>query len=167
MQTFNIIGLIFVLGLIFPETLYYFSLKKQGKLKYIDFKNKKQIFIIAYAVKLVCFILMIINIPGLYKGFFFDMGNIYYYAINISLVLLNIQAWVKFWDKFLKVRTYFVTILAIGVFIYSGIMLRYVLLIVMGVLFMITNIYLSIKIASVITSVINNVSTSEENEIRS
>jgi len=92
--------------------------------------------------------LMIFNIPYTYTGFYFEFAEVIYISVNGTLILLYLVIWVICWNKHDRFKSYALSIIPTLIFIFSGVMLGYSLLIISSVIFGIFHIYISISTIS-------------------
>lgn len=92
-----------------------------------------------------CFALMIFNIPYTYLNFWFDYAFIAYLSVNGALCLAYLIFWIICWNKNGKVKALSLSIIPSVIFIFSGIVLASIPLIVFAVLFAVNHILISYK----------------------
>lgn len=88
---------------------------------------------------------MIFNIPYVCLGFWTDDGLAFYLSVNGGLCLAYIIFWIVCWHKNDKVKALSLSILPTCIFLFSGVILAYIPLIVLAILFGITHIFISYK----------------------
>lgn len=141
MEWFNVFGLVFIVVVMIPNII--FAIKcKDG------FENKwhnKPIEIIEQIGRFGCFGFMIINIQGTWYGCWSDNVFAIYLIIDTVLVALYCALWVIFWEKNNVFRAFALSIIPSILFLFSGIMIRSVLLVISSVLFATTHILISYK----------------------
>lgn len=144
MGIFNYYGLIIIVLILLPN-IAFAALNKDG------FKNayeNKTLENCEQIGRFGCFILMIVNVPYTYFGFWFDRALTAYLAVNGALTLVYLLGWVLLWKKPGVLRALLLSITPSAIFLFSGIMLANVPLSVLAVLFAITHITLSYKNAA-------------------
>lgn len=90
-----------------------------------------------------CFALMIFNIPYTLFNFWFDNALTVYLAVNGGLCLTYLVFWIICWKSNGILKALSLSIIPSCIFLFSGIILAYIPLIVFAVLFSITHIFLS------------------------
>ena len=139
MGWFNLFGLIFIVVIMIPNTI--FAIKcKEG------FDNKwsnKTVEIIEQAGRFGCFVFMIINIPGTWFGWRSDESFALYLIADIVLVMGYCAIWIACFKKSSVFRALALSIIPSVLFLFSGIMSRSVLLIIASVLFAPSHIMIS------------------------
>ena len=141
MGWFNLFGLIIIVVIMIPNTI--FAIKcKEG------FDNKwsnKTVEIIEQAGRFGCFVFMIINIPGTWFGWRSDEAFDLYLITDIVLVMVYCAIWIACFKKSCVFRALALSIIPSVLFLFSGIMSRSVLLIIASVLFAPSHIMISYK----------------------
>ena len=141
MGWFNLFGLIIIVVIMIPNTI--FAIKcKEG------FDNKwsnKTVEIIEQAGRFGCFVFMIINIPGTWFGWRSDEAFALYLITDIVLVMVYCAIWIACFKKSSVFRALALSIIPSVLFLFSGIMSRSVLLIIASVLFAPSHIMISYK----------------------
>lgn len=131
MNWFNYYGLIFITLIMIPNIV--FAIKvKDG---FTSLWNNKIIEILEQIGRFGCFAFMIINIPETYFGFFINKGLIFYLVINSILVLLYCLIWVICFKENSLFRAIALSVIPSLIFIFSGIMIRSILLIILSSIF--------------------------------
>ena len=144
MGIFNYYGLIIIVLILLPN-IAVAALNKDG------FKNayeNKPLEICEQIGRFGCFILMIVNVPYTYFGFWFDRALTAYLAVNGALTFVYLLGWIVLWKKPGALRALLLSITPSAIFLFSGVMLTNVPLSVLAVLFAITHITLSYKNAA-------------------
>ena len=141
MGWFNLFGLIIIVVIMIPNTI--FAIKcKEG------FDNKwsnKTVEIIEQVGRFGCFVFMIINIPGTWFGWRSDEAFALYLITDIVLVMVYCAIWIACFKKSCVFRALALSIIPSVLFLFSGIMSRSVLLIIASVLFAPSHIMISYK----------------------
>lgn len=141
MDWFNYYGLIIVAVMMIPNIVY--AIKCKGN--FGDSYHNKAVEILEQIGRYACFILMIFNIPYTWIGFYFSYGLIVYLAVNIALLAAYCIGWVVLWNKPGIVKALLLSILPSIIFIFSGVMIASIPLIVFSVLFAAMHILISVK----------------------
>jgi hypothetical protein len=94
---------------------------------------------------------MIFNIPYTYFHFWFDYALIVYLSVNGSLLLAYLAFWIICRKQNGKLKALSLSVIPSCVFLFSGIVLAYIPLIVFAVIFAIAHITLSYKNAVIPT----------------
>lgn len=95
MGIFNYYGLIIIVLILLPN-IAFAALNKDG------FKNayeNKPLEICEQIGRFGCFILMIVNVPYTYFGFWFDRALTAYLAVNGALTFVYLLGWIVLWKK--------------------------------------------------------------------
>lgn len=92
-----------------------------------------------------CFLLMVFNIPYTYFGFWFGHALVVYLSVNGGLCLAYLICWLVFRGGKSKAGALTLSILPSCIFLFSGIVLAYIPLIVCALLFAAVHIYISCK----------------------
>lgn len=141
MGWFNIYGMIFIIVIMIPNIIFAFKCKYGFNNKY----NNKIIEIIEQIDRYGCFALMIINIPYTYYGWWFEQAKLIYLIIDILLVVLYCFIWFICWNKNTIFKALSLSIIPSFLFLFSGVMLGSILLIIFSILFSISHILISYK----------------------
>ena len=140
MEWFNIFGLVFMVFIMVPNIIYAMKCKD-------GFQNScsKTVETLEQIGRYGCFATMIFNIPGTWFGWWSDEAFAMYLIVNALLVGLYCGIWIICWKKNSIFRALALSILPSGVFLFSGIMSRSILLTVAAVLFAPAHIYISYR----------------------
>ena len=92
-----------------------------------------------------CMVFMIFNIPYTYFNFWFDNALIVYLSVNGGLCLAYLLFWVICRNRTDKLKAFSLSILPSCIFLFSGIVLANIPLIVCSVIFAAAHIYISYK----------------------
>ena len=131
MNWFNIYGLIFIVIIMIPNIV--FALKcKDG---FVNKYNNKFVELFEQIGRFGSFIFMIFNIPKTYFGVYFNNGLMLYLIVNSILVTLYCLIWAICFKKPSVFRALSLSIIPSILFIYSGIMIRSILLIIFSLIF--------------------------------
>lgn len=141
MDWFNYYGLIIMGIIMLPNVVFSITHKN-------DFENSysnKCVEILEQIGRYCCFVLMIFNIPATYFNFWFDRALGVYLIVNGILCLAYCLFWVVCWNKSGKLRALSLSIIPSVIFLFSGIMLAYIPLIVFAALFAVNHVLISYK----------------------
>lgn len=92
-----------------------------------------------------CFVFMIFNVPRTYFNFWFDNALAIYLAVNGALCLAYLIFWIICWNGGGKLKALSLSIIPSCAFLFSGIVLASVPLIVFAILFAANHILISYK----------------------
>ncbi len=95
MELFNFYGFIIILVIMIPNIVFMLKNKNGFENKYSNIKVET----LEQIGRFACFLLMIINIPYLTKGYWFKNGEIIYICLNSILCVLYCLFWIIFWNK--------------------------------------------------------------------
>lgn len=141
MNWFNIYGLIFIVIIMIPNIV--FALKcKDG---FVNKYNNKFVEFSEQIGRFGSFIFMIFNIPKTYFGFYFNNGLILYLIVDSILVALYCLIWAICFKKPSVFRALSLSIIPSILFLYSGVMIRSILLIIFSLIFAPCHILISYK----------------------
>lgn len=145
MKLFNLYGLIIMISIMLPNII--FSYKNKG-----EFNNKYKNKIIEFFEQIgrygiFCF--MIINIPFLTKGYWFDHAEQVYIIVNSMLTIFYCLLWIVFWNKNNVAKALLLSVIPSIIFIFSGIVLLNIPLIILSILFAVCHIKISYRNAIV------------------
>ena len=141
MNWFNIYGLIFIVIIMIPNIVFVLKCKEGFVNKY----NNKFIELFEQIGRFGSFIFMIFNIPKTYFGFYFNNGLILYLIVDSILVTLYCLIWAICFKKPSIFRALLLSIIPSILFIYSGVMIRSILLIIFSLIFAPCHILISYK----------------------
>lgn len=143
MNWFNYYGLAFMVVIMIPNIVYAVKCKIDATTTY---KNKAAE-IIEQISRFACLALMIFNVPYTWKGFYFSSAEVIYIVVNSILVISYCFAWVILWKKSGIFKALLLSVIPSIVFLFSGIMIASIPLIVFAVAFAVTHILISLKSA--------------------
>lgn len=146
MSWFNLYGLIIMIIMMLPNIIYSFK-NKEGFENH--FKNKG-LEITEQIGRYSTFILMIFNIPFTYIGWIFNGAELVYFIVNFVLLASYILIWVIMHNKNNIIRAILLSVIPSVIFIFSGIMILSILLIISSIVFSICHITISVKNANYI-----------------
>lgn len=141
MDWFNYLGLFIMIIILIPNLIY--GMKNPN-----GFENKYRnrfMEVLEQTGRFGCFGLMIFNIPYTFFNFWFENGLLVYIIVNSILVIFYIFGWVYCWNKRKLLRAYLLSIIPSLIFIFSGIMLLNIPLIISSIAFAIAHITISLK----------------------
>lgn len=144
MDWFNVFGAAFTIILLIPNAIYaiYAIFNKDG------IKNKQKnstLEIIEQIGRFGCIAFMMFNIPGTCFGLIFENAFMVYVIVDMALVMIYCLIWVFCFKKNSMFRALSLSIIPSVIFLFSGIMIRSVLLIMSSVLFAPSHILISYK----------------------
>lgn len=141
MSWFNYYGLIFIALIMIPNIV--FAIKcKDG---FENVFHNKLLETLEQIGRFGCFIFMIVNIPYTYFGFWIDNGLIIYLVVDLVLVAAYCLIWIICFRKNSVFRSLALSIIPSVLFLFSGVMLRSVILTVCAVIFAPCHILISYK----------------------
>lgn len=141
MEWLNIFGLIFIIIIMVPNIIYAIKCKEGFENKC----NNKKVEMIEQIGRFGCFGFMIFNIPGTWFGWWSDEAFAIYLIVNVILIMAYCIIWTICFKKNSVFKALALSIIPSCVFLFSGIMMRSVLLIIMAVLFATSHIMISYK----------------------
>ena len=142
MGWFNYYGLIIMAVIMVPNIIY--AVKRKDETG--SYKNKA-VEVSEQIGRYGCFIFMIFNIPYAYFNFWFEHALIVYLAVNDGLCLLYLIFWALYGKLSAKFRALILSVIPSCIFIFSGIILANIPLVIFAVLFAATHIFISYKSA--------------------
>lgn len=137
---FNYYGLIFVVALLVPNVVY--AIKNKNATPSYRNKAAETIEIIS---RFLCIALMIFNIPYTWIGFYFQFAKVVYLVVNSCLLVAYNIFWIVLRKKNGIVRTLLLSVIPTLVFLFSGVMIGSIPLVVSSVFFGATHILISVK----------------------
>lgn len=141
MEWFNYYGLIFMSLVMIPNII--FAIKNKNNIQN-QYQNKL-VEVIEQIGRYGCVVFMIFNIPFTYFNFWFDFALIVYLSVNGTLCFVYIVFWMICWNKNNLFKALSLSIVPSVIFLFSGILLASIPLIVFSVLFAISHILISYK----------------------
>lgn len=140
MNWFNYLGLIIVVGLLVPNLFYYF---KHGQ---TENKNIHPAIVLLESIgRYGSMVFMVFNIPFTWFSFFVGEGLLFYIVINFELLYFYIISFIFFSKKTGLVKALILSIIPSVIFVFSGIMIVSIPLLVFGSIFACSHIYISVK----------------------
>lgn len=141
MDWFNIYGLFIIATIMIPNII--FAIKcKDG---FVNYWHNKVVETLEQIGRFGCFGLMIINIPGTYFGFWFENALPVYLATNAVLVITYCVIWCICFKTNSVFRALALSIIPSFIFMFSGVALLSVPLIISAAIFAPCHILLSYK----------------------
>ena len=139
MEWLNVFGLVMVAVIMIPNIL--FAMKcKDG---FVNKWNNKSVETVEQIGRFSCFGFMIINIPGIWFGWWSDEAFAVYLVVDAVLVTLYCVIWAVCFRKSSVFRALALSIIPSVLFLFSGIMSRSILLTIAAVLFAPSHILIS------------------------
>lgn len=139
MSWFNIYGLIVMVLIMIPNIVYSIKIKSSWSYHNKALETFEQI------GRYGCFAFMIFNIPYTYQDFIMQNGLCVYLVVNGLLILSYCISWIVLFNKITITRQLLLSILPSLIFLFSGIMLLSIPLLVFSVIFAPTHIFISLK----------------------
>lgn len=143
MDWFNYIGLIMFVLIMVPNIVYAYKCKAPD-----NEGIPNPIIIIENVGRYGSLLFLIFNIPYTYFSFFFPEGLTVYIVVNSILVVAYIALYILLWKKQGLTKALLLSIIPSVIFLFSGIMVRSILLIVFSLLFTFGHIYISVRNAA-------------------
>lgn len=144
MDWINIFGLAFMIVIMIPNVI--FAVKcKDG---FENLWKNRAVELLEQIGRFGCFGFMVFNIPGTWLGFAFDEAFAVYLMADSLLVALYCAVWALCFRKDSIFRALALSVLPSVIFLFSGIMLRSLLLIASAVIFAPCHILISCKNAA-------------------
>lgn len=141
MEYVNLYGLVFIIIIMIPNIIFAIKCKDGFTNKF----HNKIIEILEQIGRFGCFIFMIVIIPYTSFGFKSDEAFALYLIIDSILVFLYCLIWLICFKKNSVFRSLALSIIPSILFIFSGIISNYILLIVFSLIFAPTHILISYK----------------------
>lgn len=141
MGWFNYYGLAVMAIVMIPNIVYAVKRKSDASSVY----HNKTVEILEQIGRYCCFVLMIFNIPYLYFNFWFPYALTVYLSGNGAFCLAYLLFWIFCRNQNGKLKALSLSIIPSCMFLFSGIILAYVPLIVFSLLFGIAHIAISYK----------------------
>jgi CubicO group peptidase (beta-lactamase class C family) len=141
MGWFNYYGLIIMVAIIVPNIVACIKNKDAFKNSY----ENKAAAVFEQVGRYGCFALMIFNIPYTWIGFYLTYGEVFYLAVNATLSLAYCAVWAIMWNKSGIVKCLLLSVIPSIIFLFSGIMILSIPLIVFSIIFAVCHILISVK----------------------
>ncbi|MDE7078708.1 MAG: hypothetical protein K2O95_01155 [Clostridia bacterium] len=140
MTWFNYYGLAIMAIIMIPNIIYALKHKNDEN----GYRNKA-VEILEQIGRYGCFVCMIFNIPYTYFNFWFDSALVVYLSVNGALCLAYLIFWAICWNRKGKLKALSLSIIPSFIFLFCGIVLANIPLIVFSVLFAVCHIFISCK----------------------
>lgn len=141
MGWFNIFGLVFIVVIMIPNIVFAIKCKEAFENKW----SNKVVELLEQIGRFGCFGFMIFNVPGTWFGWWSDEAFAIYLIVDSLLIVLYCIIWVICWKKNNVFRALALSIIPSVIFLFSGVMSRSILLIIVTILFAPTHILISYK----------------------
>ncbi len=141
MSWFNYYGLAIVAFIMIPNIVYAIKHKESFK----NYYSNKFIEVLEQVGRYGCIAFMIFNIPYTYFNFWFGSSLIIYLTVNGVLLIAYLVGWIVLWNINGKVKALLLSVLPSAIFIFSGLVLASIPLIVFSVIFAVNHIMLSYR----------------------
>lgn len=145
MNWFNYYGLIFVALIMIPNIVYGIMHKDRA----VNIYKNRIALIFEQIGRYACMFFMIFNIPYTWTGFYFMFGEAIYLIVNALLIFSYCIIWIITWNRKGIVKALLLSIIPSMIFIFSGIMIASIPLIIFSIIFASTHILISVKNALV------------------
>jgi len=141
MSWFNYIGLIIVILLLVPNIIYAIKIKEELKYQNKVLNNLENI------GQYGSMFFMVFNIPYTWMQFYFNYAKYVYIGVNALLVIAYLVIYLIMWKKNNIVKSMLLSVIPSLIFVFSGVMIGSIPLILFGLLFSVTHIFISVKSA--------------------
>lgn len=141
MGWFNYYGVIIMIIIMIPNIIYAVRTEEKNTKESIA----KRSLILEQVGRYGSFIFMIFNIPFTYCDFWFAYVLIVYLLVNGVLLLIYVLGWFLLWRKSNLMKALLLSIVPTIVFVFSGVILLNIPLIICSIIFGIFHIKISIK----------------------
>lgn len=140
MRFFNLYGFLIFVFMMILNLIYFKSASGNND---FSFKNKK-LETMENIGRYGSFLTLIFNIPYTWFGFFVSNGVTIYYVVNGILLFIYLITWVIMWKSDNLARALILSIVPSLIFLFSGVMIRSVLLMIFSLIFSIFHIRISV-----------------------
>lgn len=140
MRFFNLYGFLIFVFMMIPNLIYFKGASGNND---FSFKNKK-LETMENIGRYGSFLTLIFNIPYTWFGFFVSNGVTIYYVVNGILLFIYLITWVIMWKSDNLARALILSIVPSLIFLFSGVMIRSVLLMIFSLIFSIFHIRISV-----------------------
>ena len=130
MNYFNIYGLLIIIIIMIPNIIFAIKFKNME-----DKYHNKLIEITEQIGRFGSITFMIFHVPILEYGYWFNSGKTVYIIVTGFLTLLYCLTWILYFQNQSKAKAMALAIIPTVLFLFSGIMLLHILLIITSVLF--------------------------------
>ena len=141
MNWFNYYGLIAIAVILIPNILCMIF----DRTAFENCAGNKPLIIVEQIGRYGCMLFMVFNIPYTWFGFWFPHALIAYLSVNGGLCLVYLFFWIICWNHRGKLRALTLSIVPSGIFLYSGIVLVNIPLIIFAIIFCVSHPTLSYK----------------------
>ena len=141
MEYINVFGLVFMVVIMVPNII--FALRNKDSFENIY--HNKALETAEEIGRYGCFVFMIFRIPSLTFGWWSDEAFAIYLVVDVILILLYCLIWALCFRKESLFRSLSLSVIPSIVFIFSGIMMRSIPLILFSLLFAPSHITISVK----------------------
>lgn len=141
MDRFNYYGLAIIVIMMIPNAL----CAAKNKDAFVSRWKNKTVYLLEQIGRFGCFGLMTVNIPFTYSDFWFNKAIYVYIGVNAALLLAYSVIWAVCFYKVTVFKALSLSIIPSVIFLFSGIMLRNVPLIVAAAIFAPCHITISYK----------------------
>lgn len=141
MGWFNYYGLIAIIIIMVPNILCAIF----NKAAFENNFNNKPFQIIEQIGRYGCMLFMVFNIPYTYFGFWFDNAFTVYLSVGGAFLAVYCLGWIIFWKSKSKLKALWLSITPTALFVFCGIVLSSVPLLVCSVIFGVGHITVSYK----------------------
>ena len=141
MDWFNYYGLIAIFIILVPNIISAIVNKSSFENKY----DNKAMLVLEQVGRYGCMAFMVFNVPYTYFNFWFADALLVYLVVNGALLLLYVLGWIVFAKRQNTAKALWLSITPTALFLFSGIMLLSVPLIICAVLFGIAHVTISVK----------------------
>ena len=141
MEYINLFGLVFMIVIMVPNIIFAIR-NKEG---FINRYQNKALEAVEEIGRYGCFVFMIFRVPSLTFGWWSDEAFAIYLIVDVILILLYCLIWALCFRKESLFRSLSLSIIPSIVFLFSGIMMRSIPLILFSLLFAPSHITISVK----------------------
>ncbi len=141
MSWFNYYGLAIVAFIMIPNIVYAIKHKESFK----NYYSNKFIEVLEQVGRYGCIAFIIFNIPYTYFNFWFGSSLKIYLTVNGVLLIAYLVSWIVLWNSNGKVKALLLSVLPSAIFIFSGLVLASIPLIVFSVIFAVNHMMLSYR----------------------
>jgi len=144
MGWFNLFGLLILAVMMIPNII-------EAKIHPEHFRNRftdRTLEIFEQTGRIGSFALMVFNIPGLFRGFWFEGARTVYLSVNGFLLVVYLLGWAVMKKRDPVARACLLSVTPSLIFVFSGVMLLSYPLIVFSMVFAVCHILISVKNAA-------------------
>ena len=141
MGWFNYYGLAVIAVIMIPNIIY--AVRRRGDSRRAQ--NNRAAVVAEQIGRYGCIFTMIFNIPYTYFGFWFDSALAVYIAVNGGLCVLYLIFWIVCWNREGMLKALALSVIPTCIFLFSGIAVVNIPLIVFAIIFGAGHIYISLK----------------------